>query len=614
MAIRQLIITDFQAGIGTLGQKRDKPGSARFLKNLDPYEDQDYVTLSRKTTKKSSTTITNLPLWMEDGSPFSTDRYVHDLGGKIYSVDSSDVVSSIRTVSGSTGEGLKVFDDYLYYMLPTNIGRYGRLSGTPAFNDDLASWWSAAIGDIQSEGGGTGNTYSTTTGINEGATHLQTFIATHDPLKSITIDINDTGDDPNWTVTLHDAQNNTIGSKQILFASVTTGDNVFTFATPLRLTIGNEYHFHVTTSTTTGAPKVTTATASDLEEAEFTARYGILIDADYHMGVVIEDLLVIGNERYLATFDQAIYDPNTIAFDPGFQVRNILKNEEYVIAECIKGSTVLDTEEARRYYWDGIQPSYNFFETIPVGAPNASTFTKGSDFVGVYGHRGSLYDGKSSRELVHEVPKLAKGKNIEVYPGAIANHENRVLIGYAGSTDDTTGVELGVYEYGGQTSDTPMGLNLPFVISTGNTQATNEKIGLVKVIGKDIYIGWRDDTSYGLDKVTLGDDAATSGIYESLIHDDNNAKKQKLAVQLKATFLPLTTGQSVTLASQIDRAGSFTAGSAVNTVGETEAELSIYSRYKEIELKYTLASSAGTFPKLTALIFSFDPLSDEEVE
>lgn len=612
MSYQKKVLSDFSGGIGTLGQVKDKVGTARFTKNLDPFEDTSYVTLSRKTTKISSTTVTNLPLWMEDGSPWSTDRYAYDLGGKIYGINSSDSVSVLRTVSGATGEGLKIFDDYLYYMLPTNIGRYGRLSGTPAFNDSLNSWWDAAIGDIRTTGGGTGQTYTTGTSIVETATHRQTFTAEKDPLKEITIDINDTGDDPTWTVTVHDSEDNVIGSKTLAFASVATGDNVFTFATPLRLIIGNSYHFHVTTSTTTGAPKVTSNVASDLEGAEFIAEYGVLIDADYHPAVVIEDLLVIGNERYLATFNQATYDPCRVAFDPGFVVRNVLKNEEYIIAECYKGATPLDAEEAKRYYWDGIQPSFNFSEPISVGAPNASTFTKGEDFVGVYGFRGTLYDGKSGRDLTHEIPKLTKGKYIEVYPGAIANYENRVLIGYAGLTDDTAGVELGVYEYGGQSSETPVGLNFPFVISTGSTQGTNQKIGLVKVIGKDIYIGWRDNTTYGIDKVTLGDQAATSGLYESLIFDNSDPDKDKLAFKLKATFIALAANESVTLAYQINRSGSFTSGSAVTTTGATEAELLINKRFKEIELKFTMASSGGTFPKLKTIEFEFDDLREEK--
>src|SRR4030066_197497 len=204
MAIQQVRISRFDAGIASTSQKVDLPNSARWIKNLDPFSDPAYIRLSKKPTKVSGSTVDNLIFWMEDGSPYDTNRYFYDLGGKIYRETSGDVWSSLRTVSGGAGEGLKIFDDYLYYALATNIGRYGKLTGTPAFDDALDSWWDAAIADIQTTGGGTGQTYSTTTSINEGVTHIQTFEAEHDPEKEITIDINDTGDDPTWTVTVHD--------------------------------------------------------------------------------------------------------------------------------------------------------------------------------------------------------------------------------------------------------------------------------------------------------------------------------------------------------------------------------------------------------------------------
>jgi hypothetical protein len=116
---------------------------------------------------------------------------------------------------------------------------------------------------------------------------------------------------------------------------------------------------------------------------------------------------------------------------------------------------------------------------------------------------------------------------------------------------------------------------------------------------------------YGLDKITLGDDAATSGLYQSLIHDDNDALHQKLAIRLIATFLPLAAGESVQLGYQIDRSGSFTTGTAEDTLAATSVEQYISTRYKEIELEFIIASSEGTFPKLTSLIFEFDPLSEE---
>ena len=612
MANQSLVLTDFQAGIGTLGQKRDKPGSARFVKNLNPWEDLDYITLSRKTTKISSTTIANLPLWMEDGTPYDTNRYVYDQVGNIYEVDSNDVVTLLRDVSGN-GEGFKIFDDYLYYAQDTELGRYGRLSGTSAFDDDLTSWWDAAISDIQSTGGGTGaSDYVPPTSISEAATARQTWTATHDPLKEITINIDvvGTGD---WTVTIHDTEDNVIGTRTHLNGNVTTGDFTFTFATALSLIIGNEYHFHITSTVADGG--VDTDTATDLEGADFIIEYGVLISASWHAMVVIEDLLVIGNDRYLATFNQASYDPNTIAFDPGFTCRNLIKTEEYIIAECSKGLNIAtDVEEVKRYYWDGIQPSFNFSEPVAIGRAGAITFSKADKVIGVYGHRGTLYEAKTERELTHEVPKLAQGTYINTYPQAITTNENKILIGYAVGYDDTDGLEIGVYEFGSQTMETPVGITLSYTLSTGNTQGTNLQVSLVKAIAGNIYIGWRDDTNYGIDKVDRDADAATSGIWESLIFDNGNSKKDKLALQLKATFVGLASGESVTLAYQIDRSGSFTAGSAINTVGETEAELDIYSRFKEIELKFTLASSSGTFPKLTSLIFNFDPLDQEKVE
>src|SRR3990167_8593071 len=112
--------------------------------------------------------------------------------------------------------------------------------------------------------------------------------------------------------------------------------------------------------------------------------------------------------------------------------------------------------------------------------------------------------------------------------------------------------------------------------------------------------------AFGLDKITLGDNAVASGLYESLIFDAGNAKKDKLSIQLKATFVALASGESVQLGYQINRSGSFTLGTAESTVGVTEVELDIYSRFKELELKFIIASSSATYPKLTSLILTWD--------
>ena len=607
MAKKSLIIKDFTGSIGTLGEKRDKPGSARFSKNLDPFEDASYITLSRKTTKVSGSTVTSLVHWAVDGSPHDTNRYFYDLAGKIYRETSGGTWSSLRTVSGGAGEGFVIFDNYLYYALGVNLGRYGFLSGTPTFDDNFDSW--GDVTDLRQTGGGTGATdYSTTTGINEGATHRQTFTPDHDPVEAITINIDVVGSG-DWTVTLHDSLNNSLGTSTIVNASVSVGDQKFTLASIARIPLNDELHFHVTTTVADGG--VDTNVATDLEGVSFTIEFAPMISATWHPMVTVEDKLIFGNGRYVGVYDQATYNPTKIVLDAGFSVRTMAKFEEFVVIAAIRGASVDDAEVSRLYFWDTIAPSFNFSSDVTIGVPNAIHNSKGQ-LIGVYGTRGDVYEGNDPFEkVVEEVPKLAKGKKVEVYPGAITDQNGRTLIGYAGNTDDGSGLEQGVYEWGRQSGELPQGLNLPFIISTGTTKATTVKIGMVKSFGNDLYIGWRDDSTFGVDKVAFGDNAATSSEWESLIFDAGSADKTFLPLTLTIDFESLASGESVTPKTKLDRASSFTNGTAASTTGDTRVEESLFTRAREIEIGFTLASSSNTFPKVTQVKLDYDDLADE---
>lgn len=612
MPTKKIIMREFSGGIGTTSEKKDIVNSASFIKNLNPFEDPTYLTMSRVPTKISGSTVVGLPTWAEDGSPYDTNRYFVDEGGNIYKETSLEVVSNLRTVSGCAGEGLKVFDDFLYYALSKELGRYGKLSGTPAFND---AFLSDGVMDLDQSGGGSGFVYATTTSVNEGATHRQTFTPDNDPLKTVVINVSDTGDDPTWTVTVHDYYDNLIGSKTIAYADMSTGDMSFIFSTPLRLVIGNEYHFHVTTSTTTGAPAVVTDVTTDLEGADFSTLFGVLIDATFHPMVSIEDVLVIGNERYLAVWDQATYEPNKIALEPGYEVRAMAKFEEFVVAAAFKGGNMEEAEDCRLYFWDGIVAgeivSYNYFTDVPVGVANSLYNFKG-ELIGVYGNTGKIYKGSDPfLGVVNQVPKLARGKKVEVYPGAISDYNGRLLVGISASTDDTA-LEQGVYEYGHQSDLLPEAFNFPYLISTGTTTGTTLKIGLVKRIGTDIYIGWRDGAGYGLDKISVGDGASASGTWESLIYDGGNPEEYFLPINLIIQFEPLTTGQSVTPKYKLDRAASWTTGDTEDTVGATSVELPIFNRCKEMQWGINLVSSSNTFLKITGIILEYEPLTSEE--
>lgn len=605
---RKIVISDFSGAIASTSEKKDIPNSARFVKGMNPFEDPAFITLSRKATKVSGTTVVTLPHWAQDGSPWSTDRYFYDSGGKIYKETSASSWSVLRTVSGGGGEGFLVFDNYLYYPQATELGRYGPLDGTPAFQDSFSGWWIAT--QLQDTRGGTGAAdYVPPTAIDETATHRQTFVGNKDPIVSITIDVDVVGSG-DWTVTVHDAANNSIGAKTIVNASVSVADITFTFASPLRIETGETYHFHVTSTVADGG--VDTDVATDLEGAEYTIQYGTLIDATFHPGVEHLNLSVFGNERYLATFDQATYSPNKIVFPAGFEVRALAKQDEFVVAECFKGASVQSAEEARRYYWDGISPTFNFYNDVKVGPCHALS-TNGKELIGVYGHKGAIYKGDDFRQVSSKVPKLARGKYVEVYPGAITEFENRTLVGYAQATDDNSALEKGIYEHGREDNKLPEVLNMSYLISTGTTQGSTTEIGLVKVLGTDIYIGSRDGAStYQVDKIALGDGALASGaVWESLIFDAGDPEKYMQAVKVEIVFEALTTGQSVTPKYKLDRTSSFTNGTAASTVGDTRVDVFINTLCKEAEFGWGLASSSNTFPKITSIKFVYDDLLEE---
>lgn len=607
MAINKKEITNFVGGISPF-QKMGIANSFRWSANTNLHQDPNYITLMPSPAKVSGSVAIDLGKWMKDCSPFSTDRYAYGDAGNIYKITSAESWSLDRATAtignGAAGQGLEVFDDFLYYATSTTIGRLGKLSGTPSYNDDFLSDGTTNIDQSSTT---TGQTYNTTTSITETSVNMRSFVPTTDPIKAVHISVNTKGSG-NWTVTLHDSSNNSLGSVTILAASMTTGYVTFTFSTPIRLTIGNTYHFHITTSVADG--KVDTSTASDLSTGAYKTVYGILIaDTNFHPILEFLNMIVIGNESYLATWNRAVYKPNRISLRAGYKVRSLTRFNEFIVAVAYKGADVTSCEDARMYFWDGKSTSFNFSVPISMGFPQF-IHNKFNKLVGMYGSSASLNLGSMPFQQVQDIPTLTPTKYVEIYAGAVTEWQTKTYIGVAGASDDTALIK-GVYEYGSLNQQFADVLNYAFTPSTGTKTGTGLKIGCVFGVGDSLYFSWKDGTSYGWDKVTKSGNAFTSGSWESLIFDNDSTLKEKNALKIGFRCEPLKTGESVTLKYRIDRATNFTSGSAFSTVGATTGRMDIVKRFHEIEWGFDFASSSGTFPKILSVYFEFDDLREE---
>lgn len=90
-------------------------------------------------TYNTATLLKDELRWFVNGNPYVNAKFAYGSLGNIYQEDQFGNWTNIHTAPNSVGQGMVVFNNYLYYVQNTQIGQYGPLSGgLPAsFND---SW------------------------------------------------------------------------------------------------------------------------------------------------------------------------------------------------------------------------------------------------------------------------------------------------------------------------------------------------------------------------------------------------------------------------------------------------------------------------------------------
>ena len=363
MAEERLVITDFSGGFGRVSDKKDIPASAQFVQSLSPHDDPTNLVPFPKAVKAHD--VSSLPKWMVDGSPWDSNRYLQDANGNLYKETSAGVWSTLRsesTIESSLsaegavagGYGLGLYGRYLYYAMDRQLGMYGPLDGTPTASDAGILEFHAGANTDQ-EADASGSTYTLPTSINEGAAHRKTFTPAKESLSSIEVHVNEKGSH-DWTLTLHDAADHTIATSTLNNGDITDSTlNTFAFDTTKwpRLILGADYHFHLTVPS--GTSKVTTNIASDLESVGFATHNAILVpDAIYHPMKTFLNFLCIGNDQYLAVWDEStlFYNPCALVLPAGYQIRALAQDQEFLVIGAAKGDGH-QVEDAYLFYWDG---------------------------------------------------------------------------------------------------------------------------------------------------------------------------------------------------------------------------------------------------------------------
>jgi hypothetical protein len=108
-----------------------------FGANTDILNDGGWVQCNRATVLDSPPgLITSLPKWIRSGQPYCSDIFIYCANGDMFSRDQNGEYTKLFTAQDSQGNGLGMWQGYLYYTTNSSIGLYGPLGSPDAINND----------------------------------------------------------------------------------------------------------------------------------------------------------------------------------------------------------------------------------------------------------------------------------------------------------------------------------------------------------------------------------------------------------------------------------------------------------------------------------------------
>jgi len=340
----------------------------------------------------------------------------------------------------------------------------------------------------------------------------------------------------------------------------------------------------------------------------FNEGYQSLNAANQHPMARFLDKIVVGNGQYLASVDgSGIWNETQLQVDNDYKVKSVdVAGGGNLL---LVGTERTDKTDAKLFTWDGYGTNYIDVATIRENGINAIIADDATILVNA-GVRGNFYQ-YTGRNLadVKTIPSIERNKTGLVLPGSVANYQKDPIFGM--STGTSTTVARGVYSWTSAEKNYPKVLNLEYTPSHGNlTGATNEIGGLFSEGENELYIGWRNGSTYGIDLVD-GSGIASTAEYQTLVYDADAPQYIKFFSDVKIVLArALRTGEKIDVYYDTNRSGSWTKITdatmdfAVDgAITKKSTDLKVRTTAFQLKLVFTITGS--TSPAVDAIITKF---------
>ena len=512
--------------------------------------------------------------------------------GKVWKVTSAFAVSKVHTTTPDSGDAgcldAKEYNGYIYWATEKRLHRIA-ISDLADWSDATEDW--AELNLDQAALGSTGDVYTLTTGVNEGATHRQTYTPAKSPLEAVGVNIGDkgTGD---WTVTIHDAANASIGTKTITNANLAAGWNIFEFASVLYPVVGDAHHVHFHSTVADGT--IVSSTNEDLEDGNI--KIYTTSDDEFHPMEIQNLVLFIGDRHLVHQVDAQTFSRDALDIVPPNRIKCLGKIGTDLLIGTFIASNVSKGEIFR---WNTFSVSFSSSDQVDEVGINA--FLPGDNYVIVNaGLSGNLYYYNGQvLELFKRVPgDYSSTAQAIVHPNSASNLQGLILFGVSNSTGNPC--DQGVYAIGKHSRNYPLVLDLSFPISErsdGDFVLSSIEIGAIAVSGFDAVIAWKNGSAFGFDKIDYSN-KLDGAYFESRVEALQREILQNFGKFLVA-YETIPASCDIDIAYQTNHAGSYT---ALTTIKDTDRLIkyndSVTPNGNTIQMKVTITASSNTAPSI----------------
>ena len=305
-------------------------------------------------------------------------------------------------------------------------------------------------------------------------------------------------------------------------------------------------------------------------------------------------VLYIGDGNYVAQVDAGTFTANALDIKTPLRVKSLGQIGTDLLVGTWVADTITKTELIRWNTW-----SVSFTNSDPIPETGINAFIPADNFVLVQaGLAGNIYsfDG-SVMELYKKIPgDYSPTKYGYVHPSSVGNLNGQILFGMSNGTGNPC--DLGVYRLALYDRKYPLMLDFPYPISERSGTAlvtTGIEIGGIAVSGFNVYIAWKNGTTYGVDKIDYFN--KLDGAYLETRIMSLNRDMLSTMNNLNLNYYEIPASCNITLAYDKNYAGY------VNMIAIKDTQRNTISSEEGVEasslsVKATFTTSVNTCPSI----------------